>query len=60
MKNELKLKEKMKTMREFFDYVCKFGTDSVQGTAGLISTKDIKDSKKIILKMLVKKMKVKL
>lgn len=46
-----KLKEKMKTMREFFDYVCKFGTDSVQGTAGLISTKDIKDSKKIVFKV---------
>lgn len=46
-----KLKEKMKTMREFFDYVCKFGTDSVQGTAGIIATKDIRDPKQIVYKV---------
>lgn len=46
-----KLKDKMKTMREFFDYICKFGTDSAQGTAGIISTKDVKDGKKIVFKV---------
>ena len=33
-----KIKDKMKAMRTMFNYLSTFGTDSVQGTAGLIST----------------------
>jgi hypothetical protein len=33
-----KIKEKMKCMRSMFNYISTFGTDSVQGTAGIVST----------------------
>ena len=43
--SQKKWKEKMKTMRSLCDYMTTFGTDSVQGTAGIIQLKDSKKSK---------------
>ena len=40
-----KWKEKMKTMRALCEYIITFGTDSVQGTAGIIQLKDDNKSK---------------
>ena len=45
-----KWKEKLKTMRFFCDYITTFGTDSVQGTAGIIQLKN-KDETKVVFKV---------
>ena len=43
--SQKKWKEKMKTMRTLCEYITTFGTDSVQGTAGIIQLKNDKKSK---------------
>jgi len=39
------MKDRMKTMRSLFNYETTFGTESVQGTAGIVSIKNDEDSK---------------
>lgn len=43
--SQKKWKEKLKTMRSLCEYLTTFGTDSVQGTAGIIKLKNKQESK---------------
>lgn len=45
--SQKKWKEKMKTMRTLCEYVTTFGTDSVQGTAGIVQLKNNNKSKSV-------------
>lgn len=52
--NSKKIKDKMKTMRSLFNFETTFGTESVQGTAGIVSIKNKKDEDKSTHKVVFK------
>ena len=52
--NSKKIKDKMKTMRTLFNFETIFGTESVQGTAGVVSIKPKKDYSNTLDKLVFK------